>query len=136
MVVCCLDNLDFLVGIVILQRSNHSIQCGQCTMIVGIVAQTNHVVVVGISFQCLVEVDDGLIIVHLCVDNNFCLRTFLTASSYGTCEIFAKVVPCTATFTYLTSRPHHSCGNLIASLDEIGCCTIVNQCLKAFFCII
>ena len=60
-------------------------------MIVWIVGQTDDVVVVGVRFQCVVEIGYVLALAQFRLDYNLCLWTNFAAGLDASIEVFGKI---------------------------------------------
>ena len=83
-IVACLDNHNLLVGITTLQLGEHGVESLQCSMVVGIIAQADDVVIHAIALDFIVKtVEDGGLGHSFRMDDNLRIRTFFMASLDG-----------------------------------------------------
>ena len=133
--IACLNNLDGLLGIGRLQVSDDAFERGQRAVEMGVVGQSDDVVIDGIGGERPEEAGHVLPRAQLGLNDDFRLGTGLATASDAGFQIAGEVgkgaaVIVAAVGIAMACGPEHSVGDFVAGLDEVGLGSGGLQCVE------
>ena len=126
MIISEFHNHDFFVGKVAFQICKRCFECRQKSVIEGIIAQSDDIVIHAILLdERIIFHRSSGIAATLCMNDDLCLGAYFAAGSNGPLEHSREDIPVgRAVCLHFAYIPEHSIRYLIACLYQVGLCTV------------